>query len=385
MKTLDLFSGVGGITYALRGITDTVCFCEIDPFARAVLHNNMRLNKLPKAEVSRDVKQLDGKQYRKDVRMIVGGFPCVGMSSLGLREGFGNEQTGLFKEIMRLTDEIKPDYLFLENVPGVLNLGMKHVVRELHLKRGYEVSWCIVGAWQVGAPHSRDRWFLLAKKPGLTTKLKLKPYKRYPWGKGEPCERLVDKCKKEHVLRCAAMGNSVCPDAVRQAFMLLASGCKDKRISSAHVTLKDLAAPEGNLPLRNPCTCKGVEFPRNGCILAPRKKGEWGELYALPDILPRTRKDLKLVIVPPKVTRQQLKNPMLSSTVLRKPVKLAQWSTPRYGNTGHSVVLTERTIRDLPSQLRYERKTPVRSRSGHTNAQFLEYMMGYPQDWTKPW
>ena len=103
MRTLDLFSGVGGITYALRGgIADTVHFCEIDTFARTVLEANMRRGKLPsKATVSNDVRTLHGKDL-KQIDMIVGGFPCVGMSIIGQKEGFKNKETGLFSEIVRL-------------------------------------------------------------------------------------------------------------------------------------------------------------------------------------------------------------------------------------------------------------------------------------------
>jgi site-specific DNA-cytosine methylase len=389
MKTLDLFSGVGGITYALRGgIADTVQYCDIDPFARAVLEANMRRGRIPRAPISDDVRSLHGKDLGK-IEMIVAGFPCVGMSSIGLREGFKNEQSALFTEVLRLIDEThRPDYIFLENVPGIMKRGMKKVVKELHHKRKYELVWGIVGAWQVGAPHMRDRWFMLAKRPDAKPRvLDLKQYTPFPWEEGETVPRMTYDCRQEHRLRFASMGNGVCPDAVRTAFVLLASECKEKRLCRARkVHLRRTKMDPEEEPVANPCVTRDAQFPRFGCILAsPRSKTGWGPMYALPDPLPRERPDLKLVIIPPVIKSRRGLNPLIGSTILKKPVSIARWATPRYGNTGAVNVLTERTVLDLASQIRYERKTPASLKGGHVNGEFVEWMQGYPKGYTKPW
>jgi hypothetical protein len=92
------------------------------------------------------------------------------------------------------------------------------------------------------------------------------------------------------------------------------------------------------------------------------------------------------VIIPPKVDKRKPLNPAIGRQILTEPVKLARWSTPRYGNTAAVNVLTERTVLDLASQIRYEKRTPKRLRDkGHANAEFLEWMMGYPKGFTRPW
>jgi DNA (cytosine-5)-methyltransferase 1 len=385
MNTLDLFSGIGGITYALRGgIVDTIKYCEIDPFARVVLENNMRKGKIPKADIAGDVRFLTSKNIDHPVDMIVAGFPCVGMSSVGLRKGFEDKQSGLFSEILRLTDELSPDFLFLENVPGIIKNGMKHVVTELHYNRRYELVWTTVGAYQVGAPHIRNRWFMLAKKPKAKKMLTVESYKPYDWSE-EPVERMSIDCKKEHILRCSSMGNSVCPDAVRLAFIILSSGFTETTIHCKRFNIKSLKANEDMQPISNPCKDKNDEFPKHGCVLAESSKKNWGKMYKFSCPIDSIKPNLNLTIIPPQITKKQKANPMITTTILRKPVKLAHWSTPRYSMTQYANVLTERTIIDLPSQIRYEKSTPKSLRKGHVNGEFLEWMMGYPIGFTKPW
>jgi DNA (cytosine-5)-methyltransferase 1 len=158
---LDLFSGIGGITKALEGYVRPVAYCENEQFAQAVLLSRMAEGELPNAPIWDDVQTLDGKQFRGKVDIIYGGFPCQDISVAGHGKGLEGERSGLFSEILRLADEIEPTFLFLENVPAITTRGLRDVSAEI-TKRGYDSRWKIVSASDVGAPHLRKRWWLLA-------------------------------------------------------------------------------------------------------------------------------------------------------------------------------------------------------------------------------
>jgi len=90
LKSLDLFSGIGGITLALKGLCKPVAYCEIDPHAQRVLNARMDDGMLPRAAVFDDVRTLTRKQLAPDthVDIIVGGWPCQDLSVIGLRKRF---------------------------------------------------------------------------------------------------------------------------------------------------------------------------------------------------------------------------------------------------------------------------------------------------------
>jgi DNA (cytosine-5)-methyltransferase 1 len=162
LKTLDLFSGIGGNSLALYGLAEAVMYCEQDPHALAVLRSRQRDGLLPVCGIHTDVKTLTASALPCSIDLLVAGFPCQDISVAGRGEGIkeGN-RSGLFYEIMRLTDELKPRLLFLENVPAIRTRGLDTVLREL-TQRGYNCCWTMLSASSVGAPHKRERWFLLA-------------------------------------------------------------------------------------------------------------------------------------------------------------------------------------------------------------------------------
>jgi DNA (cytosine-5)-methyltransferase 1 len=161
LNGLDLFSGIGGITIALREWVRPVCYCEIEPYAQGVLLSRMADGSLPSAPIWDDITTLKGKAIPKRIDIITGGFPCQDISVAGRGAGLEGERSGLFFEIMRLVDELSPRFLFLENVPAILARGGLRVTGEI-ASRGYDCRWCIVSAAEVGAWHKRDRWWLLA-------------------------------------------------------------------------------------------------------------------------------------------------------------------------------------------------------------------------------
>lgn len=160
LNGLDLFSGIGGITLALSEWVRPVAYCENDRHAQAVLLSRMYSGDLPIAPIWDDVCTLRGNML-PPVDIIYGGFPCQDISAAGSRGGLEGERSGLFFEIMRLVDELRPPFLFLENVAAINVRGLDRVVGEITQRR-YNARWLLLSAAEMGAPHLRNRWWLLA-------------------------------------------------------------------------------------------------------------------------------------------------------------------------------------------------------------------------------
>ena len=167
---LDLFSGIGGFTLASQWVGGymTLAFCEIEDYCRKVLSQNF-----PNIPIFTDVRQLHPTDViPRDgvIHLITAGFPCQDLSVAGNQEGIEADRSGLFFQILRLSDEfyaysrVRPS-LLLENVPNLLtgNGGdwARTVYSELAV-RGYRCEWKIISASDVGAPHLRKRWWCLA-------------------------------------------------------------------------------------------------------------------------------------------------------------------------------------------------------------------------------
>lgn len=158
---LDLFSGYGGITLGLSTWVRPIAYCEIDPYARSILLSRMSQGALPIAPVWDDVQTLGRNDLPIRPNIIYGGFPCQDLSAAGLGAGLEGKRSGLFYEIARLTKELNPQFVFLENVTAIRTRGLSSVVGTL-TEMGYDCRWTCISAASVGAPHKRERWFLLA-------------------------------------------------------------------------------------------------------------------------------------------------------------------------------------------------------------------------------
>lgn len=161
LNGLDLFSGIGGITYALKEWVIPVAYCENERYAIGVLLSRMQKGELPFAPIWDDVRTLKGARFRGLVDILYGGFPCQDISVAGTGKGLGGERSGLFFEILRLIDEIRPTLIFLENVPAIRTRGADKVIGELAGLR-YDARWITLSAAEIGANHKRERWWLLA-------------------------------------------------------------------------------------------------------------------------------------------------------------------------------------------------------------------------------
>lgn len=405
-STLDLFSGIGGLTLALAGVVHPLAYCDVDASSRAVLLARMRSGQLPTAPICHDVKLLNSEWLRERteaaVDIIMGGFPCVGFSPMGLRTAFADHDgSGLFNEIVRLTDELQPHAVFLENVPGVLTMGMHEIVDQLSVKRGYDLTWCVVSASDVDAPQFRRRWFCLATRPTTCEPLMRRmcgslgydqPHESYVqrWAtQGKHVPRMVvldhanpgcmgsDRGKRSALARARIsantrrlelLGNSVVPDAVRAAFRFLAWDVQSRQATAT----RDLAAYKPHVSDDRKWPLHGHYIASTGTLMS--------HVHGPP--LSRTLPFPRPVVYPAAfkgcVRPGARKSPAITSVT-----PLRMWSTPRYNCPRPSCSVTARTIRDLATQLRFERDTPDHVRSGHVAPEFVEWIMGYPIGWTK--
>jgi DNA (cytosine-5)-methyltransferase 1 len=152
----SLFAGIGGFDLGFeRAGFETAWQVEIDPWCRKVLAKNS-----PNAERFDDVRTV-GAHNLSSVDVLVGGFPCQDISNAGLRAGIEGERSGLWGEFARIIGELRPRYVLVENVAALLGRGMGRVLGDL-AEIGYDAEWEIVSAADVGAPHLRERVWILA-------------------------------------------------------------------------------------------------------------------------------------------------------------------------------------------------------------------------------
>jgi len=162
VNELHLFAGAGGgiLGGQLLGHT-TVCAVEIEKYPRQVLLQRQRDGILPKFPIWDDVCTFDGRPWRGTVDVLAGGFPCQDISAAGKGAGIAGARSGLWKEYARIIDEIRPRFVFAENSPLLRTRGLGVVLEDL-AALGYDARWCVLGARDVGAPHKRDRMWVLA-------------------------------------------------------------------------------------------------------------------------------------------------------------------------------------------------------------------------------
>ncbi len=161
IRTLDLFSGIGGFALGLErtGGFHTAAFCEIDPFARRVLAKHW-----PQVRRYHDVTAISAGRLAADgiaIDAICGGFPCQDISVAGKGIGLDGARSGLWREFARLIGEIRPAWVIAENVPALRNRGADRVFADLEAL-GYAWWAGVVGAVHVGAPHQRNRVWIIA-------------------------------------------------------------------------------------------------------------------------------------------------------------------------------------------------------------------------------
>ncbi len=221
MKVLDLFSGIGGFSLGLeRAGMETIAFCEFDPHARSVLKKHW-----PDIPIHEDVRLLDGKQYRGSVDVVCGGFPCQDLSTAGRQLGFNGDRSSLYVEMLRIIGECRPRYAIFENVSALLTgESGRWFAKFLYdlAAVGCDAEWHCIPASFVGAPHIRDRVWVIAypnteKNRVYSFGTILSKYKvpggdfQSEWRGSMPRISRVDDGIPKRLDRLARLGNSVVP------------------------------------------------------------------------------------------------------------------------------------------------------------------------------
>lgn len=251
---LDLFSGIGGFSYALNDVCETVGYCELDVSCQSILYDNMKKNCIDAAPIFDDIITLDPRAVPPEVRMLVAGSPCQDISVANTNgEGIRGRRSCLLAHVLRLAEGLpKVHTVFLENSCNISSDDMSTVLTDLS-RIGFTARWGIFSASQLGAPHMRRRWFCLATRAEASqVRLRDHKTKQHDW-KHERVSRLVRRENASSALkRCSVLGNSVVPQVVRYAFGTL----NNQEMQRTQATVP--------LPLRMKLDHKTLTLPRWG-------------------------------------------------------------------------------------------------------------------------
>ena len=162
MNELALFAGAGGgiLGGHLLGWR-TVCAVEWEPYAASVLCARQNDGILPPFPIWDDVQTFDGKPWAGRVDVISGGFPCQDISAAGKGAGIDGARSGMWSHMARIIGEVRPRYVYVENSPMLTSRGLHQVLGDL-AEMGFDARWGVVSAAYVGAPHKRDRIWIVA-------------------------------------------------------------------------------------------------------------------------------------------------------------------------------------------------------------------------------
>ena len=139
----------------------TVCAVEWEPYPASVLCARQNDKILAPFPIWDDVCTFDGKPWRGIVDVVSGGFPCQDISTAGGGAGISGSRSGLWSEMARIIGEVRPRYAFVENSPMLTSRGLGTVLGDL-AAMGFDARWGVISAADVGAPHLRERIWIVA-------------------------------------------------------------------------------------------------------------------------------------------------------------------------------------------------------------------------------
>lgn len=162
MNELALFAGAGGGILGGQQLGwRTVCAVERDAYPAAILAQRQNDGLLDLFPIWSDITTFDGRPWRGIVDIVSGGFPCQDISVAGTGDGIEGQRSGLWEEMDRVIDEVRPFIVYVENSPALTLRGFGRVIGDL-ATLGYDAEWGVLGASDVGAPHERERVWVLA-------------------------------------------------------------------------------------------------------------------------------------------------------------------------------------------------------------------------------
>ena len=194
MNELHLFAGAGGgiLGGQLLGHR-CVCAVEWEPYAQAVLVARQNDGTFPPFPIWSDVQNFDGRPWRGRVDVVAGGFPCQDISVAGNGAGLDGERSGMWHHMARIIGEVRPRFAFIENSPALVNRGLDRVLCDL-AALGFDARWGVISAADCGAPHLRERIWILAYAESLPEREQAdeafsisacRQARDEPWGCGE--------------------------------------------------------------------------------------------------------------------------------------------------------------------------------------------------------
>ena len=358
MRTIDLFSGIGGNSYALHDLCKTVAYCELKEDCHAILNTRMKAGDIDTAPIWPDVTTFHPAKYEPTA--VLASFPCQDISAAGHGKGLDGERSGLFFEIVRIVDECKKiKMVMMENSPMIKTLGLDVVIHEL-TKRGFTCRWGYFTASEVGALHQRKRWVMVAFK-GNPPKLLGKP-PAHAWGASSRVPRLVPHpsrtTKSANIKRMQCLGNSVVPQCIAYAY---------DRLTSTPAPAFDV------------CVGDILKFNEDAFLYQAEKGGKTMCTPKPRSPFPRHRITISY------------------EGYGGKPIHRQSFSTPVHGATHYSMhvsISCERSNGMIGIQILYDRETQRRfNPTGKLTMQdmqdkfmlnpcFIEHLMGYPKNWT---
>jgi DNA-cytosine methyltransferase len=392
LASIDLFTGLGGFVLALSGVCEPVLYCDKDPHVLKTIDSLMAKKVLPHCPVVHDVKDVKAMKEalgRKTVDMVTAGFPCVGFSSIGANEGLENDASALFFDVLKVVKAFKPKMIMLENVAPITSTthrdGLCVIVSEL-VKLGFDMRWTTCSAASVGAPHTRSRWFCLCtKKKTLmpTVQVQFSDKMVVDWsGRAEP--PLMGARVPDYRYRSSMLGNSIVPAAACLAFYRLFSSFRILSISDlirergGSLTFDARATPSQAAPtLAHGIIDCGEFIPYE----VPQHKPASNNII----VDPTHYKDGYLSAQRDTFTRNGVSQ---KSPLVRERIYREMWPTVRANAHGTGHVLTVRMANDLHTAARFASSVRgvKQKRTDSTqwlNVNWIEWLMGYPVDYTR--
>ena len=207
INILSLCTGYGGLELGLAGALDRsldVVAVEIEAYAQAVICKNAaQETQVVTKAVWHDLKTFPAERFRGCFDFVLAGYPCQPFSVAGKRQGT-DDPRHLWPHIARIVEAVRPVWCFFENVPGHLSLGFPEVYRSLRLM-GYKVEAGLFTAAEVGAPHKRQRLFILANSERAESGQRAIKEAQTGIGRDRPsidgASQLADASRTEHARR----------------------------------------------------------------------------------------------------------------------------------------------------------------------------------------
>jgi len=249
VNELALFAGAGGgiLGGHLLGWR-TICAVERDAYAAQVLAQRQNDRALRPFPIWSDVCSFDGRPWRGLVDVVSGGFPCQDISLAGKGEGLSGKRSGMWFEMARIVDQVRPEFVYVENSPALTYRGLGRVLGDLASLR-FDAEWGVLAASSVGAKHKRERIWIVAHAQcserrakrgacdGLARKVRLPQREKSTGWAGVGREDVADsscgRCEFSLEAVCAGRdatqpGGSQLPDADRRGGLPCGLGRKQR-------------------------------------------------------------------------------------------------------------------------------------------------------------